>query len=683
MPKPAPRDPVAPAPKAARPVERAAESATPAPLAALHRGAPPPDDTRALQRTLGNRVVGRILQRQLAPAGRPPAARPATPPRGPTGLPGGLRSGLERLSGLDLGDVRVHHDSPLPGQVRAAAFARGDDIHLGPGMARHLPHEGWHVVQQRQGRVRATHQMKDGPGNADRGLEHEADVMGARALALGGAGDGGEPGARPAPRRDRAPHPGKAAVTQCKTVGFEFQASNTHIYREVEKQVVPIPNDPDGKSKLEWVPVGDDVKVLEEDLSRSTGLSSEDHPGSLWVEHRRTGAGGEGSRGSRKVEEWYDIVKPVVEASSREALPARDWQAAPVAPGAGVKAGAIYRQDHNNRLVDATDRFKCEGDGAELEIVTFPVEDTADAVVALFKAIENYVKGLEKAPRASHRIVTAKGGLTTKSMKLTKVKNGYIGISGMLGVKARPQVTFSVDLSTFPTDLAVFTEEGRWREAKKGAATRAPLAKLATVTRDALGGAFTDMSDDAFGFLMFVAHIVITARHSAPSSLGKDLAALAPRTSLRTELDRLDMPFVEQQPEEPEEVEEPDPEVEEPQPDRKLTTFERKQLEMRRAQAKRKRDLAKKRRDKAKKKPVAVKVTRRRLAFTDDNMQRILQTADADIRLSDQFALASRKAIDARQKVKYAAPKLTIAEYFQAIRSERDIDAFLARTVGS
>jgi hypothetical protein len=47
-----------------------------------------------------------------------------------------------------------------------------------------LPHEAWHVVQQAQGRVKPTMQMKDGvPVNDDKGLEHEADVMGAKALA--------------------------------------------------------------------------------------------------------------------------------------------------------------------------------------------------------------------------------------------------------------------------------------------------------------------------------------------------------------------------------------------------------------------------------------------------------------------------------------------------------------------
>ncbi|PTS94256.1 hypothetical protein DBR11_23780 [Pedobacter sp. HMWF019] len=47
------------------------------------------------------------------------------------------------------------------------------------GQEKHLPNEGWHVVQQKEDRVKATKQMKDGVGaNDDAGLEKEADVMG-------------------------------------------------------------------------------------------------------------------------------------------------------------------------------------------------------------------------------------------------------------------------------------------------------------------------------------------------------------------------------------------------------------------------------------------------------------------------------------------------------------------------
>ena len=84
--------------------------------------------------------------------------------------------------------VAVHRNSREPAQLGALAYARGTDIHLGPGQEKHLPHEAWHVVQQAQGRVRPTRQMKAGvPINDDRALELEADLMGARAVRHGAA----------------------------------------------------------------------------------------------------------------------------------------------------------------------------------------------------------------------------------------------------------------------------------------------------------------------------------------------------------------------------------------------------------------------------------------------------------------------------------------------------------------
>jgi hypothetical protein len=100
-----------------------------------------------------------------------------------TGLPDNLKTGMENLSGMSLGDVKVHRNSDKPAQLKAHAYAQGTDIHLGPGQEKHLPHEAWHVVQQKQGRVKPTTQLKGKVNvNDDAGLEKEADVMGAKAL---------------------------------------------------------------------------------------------------------------------------------------------------------------------------------------------------------------------------------------------------------------------------------------------------------------------------------------------------------------------------------------------------------------------------------------------------------------------------------------------------------------------
>lgn len=40
-------------------------------------------------------------------------------------------------------------------------YSQGTDIHIGPGQEKHLPHEAWHVVQQKQGRVKPTEMSSD------------------------------------------------------------------------------------------------------------------------------------------------------------------------------------------------------------------------------------------------------------------------------------------------------------------------------------------------------------------------------------------------------------------------------------------------------------------------------------------------------------------------------------------
>jgi hypothetical protein len=101
-----------------------------------------------------------------------------------TGLPDNLKSGIESLSGMSMDHVKVHYNSDKPAQLNAHAYAQGSDIHVAPRQEQHLPHEAWHVVQQAQGRVNPTTQMKGTSLNDDVGLETEADVMGTKAASL-------------------------------------------------------------------------------------------------------------------------------------------------------------------------------------------------------------------------------------------------------------------------------------------------------------------------------------------------------------------------------------------------------------------------------------------------------------------------------------------------------------------
>jgi hypothetical protein len=79
-----------------------------------------------------------------------------------TGLPDHLKAGIENLSGFSLDNVKVHYNSDKPTQLNALAYTQGTDIHVAPGQERHLAHEAWHVVQQAEGRVRPTMQLRVG-----------------------------------------------------------------------------------------------------------------------------------------------------------------------------------------------------------------------------------------------------------------------------------------------------------------------------------------------------------------------------------------------------------------------------------------------------------------------------------------------------------------------------------------
>ncbi|AWK15102.1 DUF4157 domain-containing protein [Candidatus Fukatsuia symbiotica] len=132
-----------------------------------------PQHVLAAQSLIGNRAVVQLLNQ---------THNRETQSVNKTGLPTPLKTGIESLSGIDLSDVRVHYYSEKPSQLQALAYAQGEHIYLGAGQERHLPHEAWHVVQQKQGRVKPTLQMKTGIGiNDDATLEQEATQWGEKA----------------------------------------------------------------------------------------------------------------------------------------------------------------------------------------------------------------------------------------------------------------------------------------------------------------------------------------------------------------------------------------------------------------------------------------------------------------------------------------------------------------------
>jgi hypothetical protein len=153
-----------------------------------------------------------IQRRALAADSAAPVRAPA-PATNPAGLPEPLNAWIERQSGLAMDDVRVHRNSAEPAKLGALAYAQGSDIHLGPGQERHLPHEAWHVVQQKQGRVIPTLQTKGILLNQDLALEREADSMAALSATAPSSG-----GAAPPHRSGRAP----GSVAQAKLIYSSF-----------------------------------------------------------------------------------------------------------------------------------------------------------------------------------------------------------------------------------------------------------------------------------------------------------------------------------------------------------------------------------------------------------------------------------------------------------------------------
>jgi hypothetical protein len=101
-----------------------------------------------------------------------------------TGMPDNLKAGVENLSGIDMSNVRVHYNSDKPAKVGALAHTQGTNIHVAPGQEKYLPHEAWHVVQQTQGRVKPTMQLKGLAVNDNEGLELEADEMGEKSTRM-------------------------------------------------------------------------------------------------------------------------------------------------------------------------------------------------------------------------------------------------------------------------------------------------------------------------------------------------------------------------------------------------------------------------------------------------------------------------------------------------------------------
>lgn len=148
-------------------------------------GCPPPSPLKDVQQAMESKTRGQTQPylRSAISIFSAHGMQPVHERSHQASLPRRLKTFSEKLSGYSMDDVKVHYNSSKPAELRAHAYAQGTDIHLAPRQEKHLPHETWHVVQQKQQRVRPTTQLEGKMNiNDDAQLEREADAMGARAL---------------------------------------------------------------------------------------------------------------------------------------------------------------------------------------------------------------------------------------------------------------------------------------------------------------------------------------------------------------------------------------------------------------------------------------------------------------------------------------------------------------------
>ncbi|MEM7658942.1 MAG: DUF4157 domain-containing protein [Bacteroidota bacterium] len=103
-----------------------------------------------------------------------------------TGMTDSVKAKMERSFGEDFSDVTIQKNSTSAENLGALAYTQGTEIHFAPGEFDQssekgqelLGHELAHVVQQKQGRVHATHSEQGKMVNDDGRLESEADRNG-------------------------------------------------------------------------------------------------------------------------------------------------------------------------------------------------------------------------------------------------------------------------------------------------------------------------------------------------------------------------------------------------------------------------------------------------------------------------------------------------------------------------
>lgn len=162
-------------------------------------------------------------------------------------LPPAVRAMMERAFNADFAEVLIHPDSARAAALGARAYTEGNSVHLAPGQydpeshaGRELiGHELAHVIQQRQGRVAVTSQVRGVAINDAAALEQEADALGQRAassasLAPGTPALSAAPAASPAPATHAVAQRQAAPQSNEETLDAEVEAA-----AQLEQSSVP------------------------------------------------------------------------------------------------------------------------------------------------------------------------------------------------------------------------------------------------------------------------------------------------------------------------------------------------------------------------------------------------------------------------------------------------------------
>ncbi|MFH9293585.1 DUF4157 domain-containing protein [Streptomyces sp. NPDC017520] len=198
-----------------------------------------PSSARALQRSIGNAAVTRMLQREThrhepgcgheepaEPVQRSTAVHDVLRSRGRS-LSEPVRSDMESRLGAPEGTFRSVsvHDSPrdieVSRSIGATAFTSGDHVVGDVSEPQTLAHELHHVRQQREGQVPGT-ETGDGlkVSHPNDHAEREAEAVSAKAMAAPVQRD-----ADPSPGGTRGGAPADGAVEIQRKVGFEFETN--------------------------------------------------------------------------------------------------------------------------------------------------------------------------------------------------------------------------------------------------------------------------------------------------------------------------------------------------------------------------------------------------------------------------------------------------------------------------